>query len=268
MLSNNLTMIVFISQMTHIDLNSDLGESFGPWMMGDDAAMLDIVTSANIACGFHAGDPAGILRVLENAARRGVAVGAHVGYRDLVGFGRRDMEPSDAELTADTIYQIGALQGLAHAAGTRVTYVKPHGALYNTIAHDARQARAVIDAIQVTDPSLILMALAGAPVVGWARAAGLKVVCEAFADRAYNPNGSLVGRGQAGAVLHDPDLIALRMVQLVTKGSIPAIDGTEIFVDAQSICIHGDTPAAVSIARAVKDALRRHGLTLTAFTNV
>jgi 5-oxoprolinase (ATP-hydrolysing) subunit A len=170
--------------MTYIDLNSDLGESFGPWAMGDDAAMLEVMTSANIACGFHAGDPAGLLTVLEEAARRGVAVGAHVGYRDLVGFGRRNMEPTSAELMADTIYQIGALQGLARAAGTRVSYVKPHGALYNTIARDARQAGAVIAAIKSIDPSLVLMALAGAPVVDWARAAGLRVVCEAFADRA------------------------------------------------------------------------------------
>lgn len=253
--------------MTHIDLNSDLGESFGPWKMGDDAAMLEIVTSANIACGFHAGDPAGILRVLEEAARRGVSVGAHVGYRDLVGFGRRNIEPSDAELTADTLYQIGALRGLAQAAGTRVTYVKPHGALYNTMAHDARQADAVIAAIKAVDPSLVLMALAGAPVVEQAREAGLAVVCEAFADRAYKPDGGLVSRSEAGAVLHDPDLIAERMDQLATEGRIRAIDGTEIAIEAQSICVHGDTPAAVDIARNLRDALLGRGLTLKAFTD-
>jgi 5-oxoprolinase (ATP-hydrolysing) subunit A len=254
--------------MTYIDLNSDLGESFGPWAMGDDAAMLEVMTSANIACGFHAGDPAGLLTVLEEAARRGVAVGAHVGYRDLVGFGRRNMEPTSAELMADTIYQIGALQGLARAAGTRVSYVKPHGALYNTIARDARQAGAVIAAIKSIDPSLVLMALAGAPVVDWARAAGLRVVCEAFADRAYNPDGSLVSRAEAGAVLHDPDLIARRMTKLATGGSIRAIEGSEIAVEAQSICVHGDTPAAVGIARALRDALLREGLSLRAFTDV
>jgi UPF0271 protein len=254
--------------MTHIDLNSDLGESFGPWAMGDDAAMLEVVSSANIACGFHAGDPAGLLRVLEEAARRGVAVGAHVGYRDLVGFGRRNMEPTSAELMADTIYQIGALQGLARAAGTRVSYVKPHGALYNTIGRDARQAGAVITAIKSIDPSLVLMALAGAPVIDRARAAGLRVVCEAFADRAYNPDGSLVSRAEAGAVLHDPDLIARRMTKLATGGRIRAIDGSEISVEAQSICVHGDTPAAVGIARALSDALLREGLSLRAFTDV
>jgi UPF0271 protein len=254
--------------MTHIDLNSDLGESFGPWAMGDDAAMLEVVSSANIACGFHAGDPAGLLRVLEEAARRGVAGGAHVGYRDLVGFGRRNMEPTSAELMADTIYQIGALQGLARAAGTRVSYVKPHGALYNTIGRDARQAGAVITAIKSIDPSLVLMALAGAPVIDRARAAGLRVVCEAFADRAYNPDGSLVSRAEAGAVLHDPDLIARRMTKLATGGRIRAIDGSEISVEAQSICVHGDTPAAVGIARALSDALLREGLSLRAFTDV
>lgn len=254
--------------MAHIDLNSDLGESFGPWKMGDDPTMLGFVTSANIACGFHAGDPAGILSILREAVRRGVAVGAHVGYRDLVGFGRRSMEPSDAELTADTIYQIGALQGLAQAAGTRVTYVKPHGALYNTMARDSRQAGAIIAAIKAIDPSLVLMALAGAPVVEQAREAGLAVVCEAFADRAYKPDGSLVSRTEAGAVLHDADLIAERMVQLAAEGRIRTIDGTEITIEAHSICVHGDTPAAVDIARGLRDALLRHGLTLKAFTNV
>ncbi len=159
--------------MARIDLNSDLGESFGPWKMGDDARMLSVVTSANIACGFHAGDPAGILTVLKEAARQGVAVGAHVGYRDLVGFGRRQMDPSSEELVGDTIYQIGALQALARAAGTAVRYVKPHGALYNTMAHDRRQAADVIAAIQAVDPALVLMCASGAPVVArHARRAG------------------------------------------------------------------------------------------------
>ena len=152
-----------------MDINSDLGESYGAWRMGDDAAMLDIVTSANVACGFHAGDPAGILDTLKAAAERGVAVGAHVAYPDLVGFGRRHMDPSSRELVADVVYQIGALRGLARAAGTQVRYVKPHGALYNTIAHDERQAKAVIAAVRAVDPTLVLVALAGAPLVQWAR---------------------------------------------------------------------------------------------------
>lgn len=246
--------------MASIDLNSDLGESFGSWPMGDDVSMLSIVTSANIACGFHAGDPAGILTVLEEAGRRGVCIGAHVGYRDLVGFGRRNMDPSSAELVADTIYQIGALQGLAKAAGTVVRYVKPHGALYNTIAHDARQAGDVIEAIKAIDPSLILMALAGAPIVEQARAAGLTVVCEAFADRAYNRDGSLVSRRMAGSVIEDPEAVALRMLHMVNEGRITAIDGTEIALEAQSICIHGDTPAAVAIARTLRETLEANGV--------
>ncbi|KLK89893.1 hypothetical protein AA309_28830 [Microvirga vignae] len=253
--------------MAPIDLNSDLGESFGPWPMGDDGSMLAIVTSANIACGFHAGDPAGILAVLKEAAKRGVSIGAHVGYRDLVGFGRRNMEPTSAELVADTIYQIGAIQGLAKAAGTTVRYVKPHGALYNTMAHDAHQAADVIAGIKAIDPSLVLMALAGAPIVEQARAAGLTVVCEAFADRAYNVDGSLVSRRLPGAVIHDPEAIASRMLRLVNEGRIIAIDGTEIELAAQSICVHGDTPAAVAIARTLRDRLIDNGVELKSFAH-
>lgn len=251
--------------MACIDLNSDLGESFGPWTMGDDVAMLSIVTSANIACGFHAGDPAGILSVLKEAAQRGVSVGAHVGYRDLVGFGRRNMDPSSDELIGDTIYQIGALQGLAKAAGTAVRYVKPHGALYNTIAQDPRQAADVITAIKAVDPSLVLMALSGAPIVAQARAAGLTVVCEAFADRAYNADGSLVSRRLPGSVIHDPAQIAARMLRLVTKGRITAIDGTEIALEAQSICVHGDTATAVAIAGEIRATLVGNGVGLKSF---
>ncbi|WP_026622400.1 5-oxoprolinase (ATP-hydrolyzing) subunit A (plasmid) [Ensifer sp. WSM1721] len=252
--------------MASIDLNSDLGESFGSWPMGDDASMLGIVTSANIACGFHAGDPAGILAVLREAAARGVSVGAHIGYRDLVGFGRRNMDPSSAELVGDTIYQIGALQGLAKAAATAVRYVKPHGALYNTIASDARQADDVIAGIKAVDPSLILMALAGAPIVEQARAAGLKVVCEAFADRAYNADGSLVSRRLPGAVIHDAEVVATRMLRMVREHRITAIDGTEIVLEAQSICIHGDTPSAVALARTVRAELVASGVELKPFT--
>lgn len=251
--------------MTSIDLNSDLGEGFGAWHMGDDTAMLAIVTSANVACGFHAGDPAGILSVLKEAAAREVAVGAHVAYRDLVGFGRRNMEPSSAELVGDIIYQIGALQGLATAAGTKVRYVKPHGALYNTIAHDKRQAADVIAAIKAIDPSLVLMALAGAPIVAQARAAGLRVVCEAFADRAYNADGSLVSRRLPGAVLHDAHAIAQRILRFVESGRVTAIDGTDIALEAQSICVHGDTPDAVVIARALRETLTGRGVALKPF---
>ncbi|WP_405404481.1 LamB/YcsF family protein [Paracoccus sp. Ld10] len=248
-----------------IDLNSDLGEGYGPWPMGDDAAMLNIVSSANIACGFHAGDPAGMLTVLRQAAARGVAVGAHVSYPDRVGFGRRNMDVAPDDLTADVIYQIGALSGLARAAGTRVTYVKPHGALYNTIADDARQADAVIAGVLAVDPTLVLMGLAGAPVLDRARAAGLSVVAEAFADRAYTADGALVSRKHPGAVLHDADLIAARMLRLATEGVLEAEDGSILRLAADSICVHGDSPGAVAIAARVREVLVAQGVTIAPF---
>jgi len=248
-----------------IDLNSDLGESFGAWRMGSDAAMLDIVSSANVACGFHAGDPAGILRTLKAAAARGVAVGAHVSYPDLQGFGRRNMDVASEDLIADVIYQISALAGMAATVGTTVRYVKPHGALYNTIASDERQARDVIAAIRVVDPELVLVALAGSPLVGWARDAGLRVVAEAFADRAYTPQGTLVSRREPGAVLHDAGEVAQRMLRLVREGTVVAIDGSVARVDAQSICVHGDSEGALEMARAVRDALEREGVNVRAF---
>ncbi|MBO9171769.1 MULTISPECIES: LamB/YcsF family protein [Rhizobium] len=252
--------------MWAIDLNSDLGESFGPWKMGEDDALIEVVTSTNVACGFHAGDPAGILRTLRSAAARGVAIGAHVGYRDLVGFGRRNMDPTSEELIGDVIYQIGALKGLAQAAGTRVSYVKPHGALYNTIATDTRQAADVIAAIRAVDPELVLMALAGAPLVAQAQAAGLRVVEEAFADRAYTCDGHLVSRRQAGAVLHDAEEVAKRMVRLVREGVVDSIDGKPTRIKAQSICVHGDSPDAVRMARTLRRRLEEAGLTVRAFT--
>lgn len=251
-----------------MDLNSDLGESFGAWRMGDDASMLDVVTSANVACGFHAGDPAGILDTLRAAAARSVVIGAHVGYRDLAGFGRRAMDPSSRELVADVIYQIGALQGLAAAAGTRVRYVKPHGALYNTIAHDARQAADVIEAILALDENLILMGLAGSPLLGWARQRGLRVVAEAFADRAYTAQGALVSRREPGAVLHDPDRIADRVLDWVRTGEIVAVDGSRVRLQADSVCVHGDSPGAVAMARAVRARLESAGVALQPFADV
>jgi len=248
-----------------MDINSDLGESYGAWCMGDDVAMLDIVTSANIACGFHAGDAAGILDTVRAAAERGVTIGAHVGYPDLVGFGRRNMDPSSRELVADVIYQIGALQGLAAAAGARVAYVKPHGALYNTIATDERQGNDVIDAILAVDPSLTLLALAASPLVERARARGVRVAAEAFADRAYNDDGSLVSRRLPGAVLHDPEQVAERMLQLVQTGTLPSISGQTVRIQADSICVHGDSPGAVGMARSVRERLTRAGVALEAF---
>ncbi|ALV06643.1 LamB/YcsF family protein [Roseateles depolymerans] len=252
----------------NIDLNSDLGESFGAWRMGDDAAMLAIVSSANVACGFHAGDPAGILATLRSAAAHGVSVGAHVAYPDLAGFGRRNMDLASADLQASVIYQIGALQGLAAAAGTRVRYVKPHGALYNFIAHDARQAADVIAAVKAVDASLGLVVLAGSALAGWAREAGLRTVEEAFADRGYRADGSLVPRNQPGAVLHDPDAIAERMLQLAREGTVTAVDGSVVRVHAQSICVHGDSPGAVAMAQRLRERLTAEGIAIRAFMDL
>ncbi|MDR6599922.1 UPF0271 protein [Achromobacter deleyi] len=251
--------------MVSIDLNSDLGESLGAWTMGDDAAMLRLVSSANVACGFHAGDPAGILATLKGAAANGVAVGAHVSYPDLTGFGRRNMDVASADLVADVIYQIGALKGLAAAAGTQVSYVKPHGALYNTIAHDARQANDVITAMLAVDPSLALVGLAGSPLLALARERGLRVVAEAFADRAYTPQGTLVSRREKGAVLNDPEVVAQRMLRLVEDGLVEAIDGSLTRVEADSICVHGDSPGAVDMAREVRRRLEQAGVTIRSF---
>jgi UPF0271 protein len=251
--------------MSAIDLNSDLGESYGAWAMGDDEAMLSIVSSANVACGFHAGDPLGILKTVKAAAAKGVSIGAHVSYPDRVGFGRRDMDVTSAELTADVIYQIGAIKGVAAAAGVTVGYVKPHGALYNRIAHDPKQGQAVIDGIKAIDPNLVLMGLAGAPILALAQKSGLKTVAEAFADRAYTPGGELVSRREAESVLHDTDLIALRMLQLAREGTLEAIDGSTIKIDAQSICVHGDSPGAVAIAREIRRAFEADGITVRSF---
>lgn len=253
--------------MQSIDLNSDLGESFGAWKMGDDQAMLAIVTSANIACGFHAGDPSGILKTIAAALANHVTIGAHIGYRDLVGFGRRNMEPTYDELLGDCLYQIGALQGLAQACKTKVRYVKPHGALYNRIAHDMVQAKAVIDAICRIDDTLILMALAGSPLIEVAKKAGLQVVGEAFADRAYNSDGTLVSRREKGATLHDANLVAERMLTLVTSGKIEAQNGTMVAIGAQSICLHGDNKDAVIMAKAIAKRLIDAGVSLRSFVN-
>jgi 5-oxoprolinase (ATP-hydrolysing) subunit A len=246
--------------MKTIDLNSDLGESYGAWAMGDDAAMIDIVSSANVACGFHAGDPAGILRTLKVAAQQGVAVGAHVSYPDIVGFGRREMDIAPADLIADVVYQIGALQGLATTVGAKVSYVKPHGALYNRIAVDPVQGAAVIEAIKSIDSSLALVGLANAPIITQARAAGLRVISEAYADRAYTKEGRLVSRRERGAVLHDAALIAERMVRLALHGTVEAIDGSVIEVEMQSICVHGDNPGAVAIAKEIRRRLEAEGV--------
>ena len=248
-----------------MDLNSDVGESFGSWPMGDDRAMFTHVTSANVACGFHAGDPTGIARTCRDAVDAGVTIGAHVGYRDLAGFGRRFLDCSETELADDVVYQLGALQALARCAGGDVRYVKPHGALYNAIVTHEAHARALVDAIRSVDPSLPLVLLPGSVAATIAEGAGLRVVGEAFADRAYTPEGRLVPRGTAGAVLHDADLVAQRMTRFARDGVLTAIDGTEVRVEAETICLHSDTPGAVAIAAAVRGALTEAGVSLRSF---
>ncbi|MEA1795079.1 MULTISPECIES: LamB/YcsF family protein [Rhodococcus] len=249
-----------------VDLNSDLGEGFGAWTLGDDDAMLELVTSANIACGFHAGDPTTLLATCESAAARGVRIGAQVGYRDLAGFGRRFIDMSPKDLTADVIYQIGALDGLARVAGSRVTYVKPHGALYNAIVHHRRQARAVVAAVVAYDSSLPVLGLPGSVFLEEAREAGLDVVAEAFADRAYTAEGTLVPRTESGAVLHDPTLVAERVRRMVVDGELDAVDGSTLKVAAASVCVHGDSPAAVDMAVAIRALLESSDVEITPFT--
>jgi UPF0271 protein len=248
-----------------MDLNSDLGEGFGQWTLGDDDALLDVVTSANVACGFHAGDPSTMRRVCDRAAEVGVAIGAQVGYRDLAGFGRRfiDMEP-DA-LTQDVIHQIGALDAFARVAGTAVRYVKPHGALYNAIVHHEEQAAAVVRAVLDYDPNLPVLGLSGSVWLRLAQESGLTVVHEAFADRAYTPEGTLVSRRLPGAVLQDPTEIARRCVAMATGEPVADVDGSPLVLRVESICVHGDTPGAVGIARQVRDALVRAGVSIVPF---
>ena len=248
-----------------MDLNSDLGESFGAWTMGDDAAMLDIVSSANVACGFHAGDAAGILSTLKAAKARDVVVGAHVAYRDLAGFGRRFLDVAPDELAADVLYQLGALDAACRAAGTRVRYVKPHGALYNAIVHHEAQARAVVEAVAAFDASLPILGLPGSAVLREAERAGLRPVVEAFADRAYTPEGTLVSRREPGAVIHDQEAVVARAVRFATDGTVVAADGATVRVDPESLCVHGDTPGAARLAAAVRTALVEAGVSVAPF---
>jgi UPF0271 protein len=248
-----------------VDLNSDLGEGFGRWELGDDDALLDVVTSANVACGFHAGDAVTMRRVCERAAERGVAIGAQVGYRDLPGFGRRFIDVEPYALTQDVVYQLGALQAFAAVAGARVRYVKPHGALYTALVTHEEQAAAVVQAVLDHDPALPVLGLPGSAWLRQAREAGLRSVPEAFADRAYTPDGTLVSRRLPGAVLTDADEIARRCVAMATGQPVTDVDGGELRLSPASICVHGDTPGAVAIARRVRSELERAGIALAPF---
>jgi UPF0271 protein len=241
--------------MAAIDLNSDLGESFGVWQLGDDEAMLDIVTSANVACGFHAGDPSTLRRVCQAAADRKVSIGAQVSYPDLLGFGRRFIDIDPTDLRDAVLYQLGALDGFAQVAGTGVQYVKPHGALYHACISHPEQAEAVVEAAHEYDPSMAVLGAPGSPLLAVADALGMEPVSEAFADRSYRSDGTLVPRSEPDAVLTDPDLVARRAVAIATERQVTAIDGSVVQVDARSICIHGDTPGAVALAQAVRAGL-------------
>jgi 5-oxoprolinase (ATP-hydrolysing) subunit A len=248
-----------------IDLNADVGEGFGRWRLGDDEGLLAIVTSANVACGFHAGDPTIMRRVCELAVEHGVAVGAQVSYRDLAGFGRRRIAMPRGELADDVVYQIGALQACARASGTTVRYVKAHGALNNVSVVDAEVAGALVDAVLAVDAALPLLVQPDSEIERAARAAGLTAVAEAFPDRAYEPDGTLRDRSRADAVLHDVDVITARAVQLATGGGVPLDDGATLSLAASSLCLHGDNDRAVASARSVAAALRARGVELRSF---
>ncbi|MFF5029084.1 LamB/YcsF family protein [Streptomyces collinus] len=251
--------------MTAIDLNADLGEGFGRWRLTDDERLLSVVSSANVACGFHAGDAATMRRVCELAVARGVTIGAQVSYRDLAGFGRRAMDVPPAELAAEVAYQIGALEVFARAAGARVAYVKPHGALYNRVVHDEEQAAAVVDGVLLAGGALPVLGLPGSRVLDLAAKAGLPAVTEAFTDRAYTDRGTLVPRGSAGAVVTDPEAVVERSVSLARSGVVAAHSGARIEVRARSLCLHGDTPGAVELARRVRERLTAAGVRVEAF---
>ncbi|MFJ5644182.1 MULTISPECIES: LamB/YcsF family protein [unclassified Streptomyces] len=251
--------------MTSIDLNADLGEGFGRWRLTDDERLLSAVTSANVACGFHAGDAATMRRVCDLAAERGVTIGAQVSYRDLAGFGRRAMDVPSGELAAEVAYQIGALEVFARAAGARVAYVKPHGALYNRAVHDEEQAAAVIDGVLLASASLPVLGLPGSRLLALAAKAGLPTVTEAFADRAYTDEGTLVPREREGAVVSDPEAVVRRSVELARSGEVTAHSGARIVVRARSLCLHGDTPGAVELAHRVRTRLAEAGVTVAAF---
>jgi UPF0271 protein len=248
-----------------MDLNADLGEGFGAWRLGDDEALLDHVTSANVACGYHAGDAVTMRRVCAQAAQRGVAIGAQVGYRDLAGFGRRRIDYDPAELRDEIIYQIAALEGFCRVAGTRVRYVKPHGALYNTAAVDGRQASAVVAAIVDYDRALPVLCQPDSRLFMAATAAGLRAVAEGYPDRAYRRDGTLVPRTEPGAVVSDVDTVVERALRLAASGEVVAVSGEVVPVRVASLCLHGDTPGAVRLAARVRESLEGARIPLASF---
>ena len=251
--------------MPSIDLNCDLGESFGAYTIGMDAQVIPYVTSANVACGFHAGDAVVMERTVALCKASGAAVGAHPGLPDLQGFGRRVMKISPAEAGAFVTYQVGALKAFCDAAGVPLHHVKPHGALYNMAGRDRELADAIARAVQSAAPGAVLLALSGSEMVRAAQAIGLPVASEVFADRGYRPDGSLVPRGTPGAMIEDEDEAIARVIRMVKEGKVRACDGTDIALRADSVCVHGDGPKALAFVRKISDALKASGVELTPF---
>ena len=246
-----------------IDVNCDLGESYGRFKVGYDAEIMPFITSANVACGFHGGDPNVMAETVELARKNGVAVGAHPGYPDLMGFGRREMELSKEEVKNIVVYQVGALEAFTKAAGVKLQHVKPHGALYNAVATNEGYSEAVIEAVKAIDPGLILFALANSGLAKMAVEAGLRVAYEVFADRAYNSDGTLVSRGLQGSVIEAPELVAERAVKIVKKRKVVAVDGRTVeFAGVHTICVHGDTLNAVELAKSLRNAFASAGIEL------
>jgi UPF0271 protein len=247
-----------------IDLNSDLGESFGAWTMGQDALLMTTITSANVACGFHAGDPGVMRETVSLALAHGVAIGAHPGFPDLAGFGRRDMKCTAQEVEDMVVYQVAALAGIAARQGRRLQHVKAHGALYNMACRDARLADAIARATAAVDSSLVLFGLPASELIRAGADAGLAVAAEGFADRAYHADGSLVSRSVPGSVIHDEAAVVARAVRMARERSATAIDGRDVRLDIDTICVHGDTRGAANLARAIRAALEQNGIEVRA----
>jgi len=250
-----------------IDLNSDLGESFGPWPMGQDAALMDSISSANVACGFHAGDPGTMRATIALAREKSIAIGAHPGFQDLAGFGRREMKATPAEVEDLVLYQVSALAGMASAQGVRLQHVKAHGALYNMACRDRALAEAIAKAVAALDRSLILFGLPNSELLRAGRAAGLRVAAEVFADRAYDPDGSLTSRAKPGSVIHDTQKVVDRAIKMVRDNTVIAIDGSTIALQAETICLHGDTPGAAEHARALRRGLEGAGISVASWSD-
>ncbi|MGD6778193.1 LamB/YcsF family protein [Sutcliffiella horikoshii] len=251
--------------MRTVDLNSDLGESFGAYTIGNDEEVLQYISSANIACGFHAGDYNVLMKTVQKAAELGVSIGAHPGFPDLAGFGRRDMHMSKQEIFNLVVYQIGAIQAAARVAGTHLHHVKPHGALYNLASKDEMVATAIAEAVHAVDPKLILFGLAGSELVRAGEKVGLKVAQEVFADRTYQPDGTLTPRSHSNAMIHDADLAVERVLRMVTEGKVQAVNGEDIFIQADTICVHGDEAEALEFVRKLRAKLEENQVAIQAF---